>query len=59
MNNYQYALGKIKGTKNTKQLNKVEVLLSQLYTYGFLTGKEFRKLDCKLVDHSLKLEGVL
>mgnify|MGYP001041517940 CR=1 FL=1 len=59
MSNYQYALGKIKATQNLEQLDKVEVLLSQLYTYGFLTGKEFRRLDCKLVDHSLKLEGII
>ena len=59
MSNYQYALGKIKATKTFEQLNKVEILLTQLYNAEFLTGSEFSRLDCKLVDHSLKLEGIL
>ena len=59
MSNYQYALGRIKATKTFEQLNKVEILLTQLYNAEFLTGSEFSRLDCKLVDHSLKLEGIL
>lgn len=59
MNNYQYALGKIKATKTVEQLERVETLLTQLYNAEFLTGSEFRRLDCKLVDHSLKLEGII
>jgi len=34
-------------------------LLTQLYNAGFLTIKEFGRLDDKLVDHSLKLEGII
>jgi hypothetical protein len=59
MTNYQYALGKIKATQTLEQLDKVEVLLTQLYDAGFLTVKEFGRLDGKLVDHSLKLEGII
>ena len=59
MNNYLYALGKIKATKTVEQLDKVEILLTQLYDAEFLTGSEFCRLDCKLVDHSLKLEGII
>jgi hypothetical protein len=59
MTNYQYALGKIKATQTLEQLDKVEVLLTQLYDAEFLTVKEFCRLDGKLVDHSLKLEGII
>tara|TARA_R100001198_G_C5079995_1_gene121972 strand:+ start:288 stop:470 length:183 start_codon:yes stop_codon:yes gene_type:complete len=59
MSNYKYALGKIKATKTVEQLKRVETLLTQLYNAEFLTGSEFRRLDCELVDHSLKLEGII
>ncbi len=59
MNYYQYAISKIKTTKTIEQLSKVEDWLERMYNAGVYTGKEFRDLDCKLVDHSLKLEGVL
>lgn len=59
MTNYQYALGKIKAAQTFEQLDKVEVFLTQLYDAGFLTVKEFGRLDGKLVDHSLKIEGII
>ena len=59
MTNYQYALGKIKATQTFEQLDKVEVFLTQLYDARFLTVKEFGRLDGKLVDHSLKIEGII
>ena len=59
MNNYQYSLSEIKIAKTVEQLDKVEVWLEDIYNAGFLTPSEFRRLDCKLVDKHLKLEGVI
>jgi hypothetical protein len=59
MNNYQYSLSKIKTAKTVEQLAQVELWLERMYNAEFLTPSEFRRLDCKLVDHSLKLEGII
>ena len=59
MNDYQYSLSKIKTAKTVEQLDNVEVWLAKMYNAGVFTPSEFRQLDCKLVDHSLKLEGVI
>mgnify|MGYP003628052087 FL=1 len=59
MNYYQYSLSKIKTAKTVEQLSKVEVWLEKMYNAGVFTPSEFRRLDCKLVDHSLKLEGII
>ena len=59
MNNYQYSISKINTAKTTEQLDKVEVWLEKMYNAGFVTAKEFWELDRKLVERSLKLEGVL
>ena len=59
MNYYQYSLSKIKTAKTVEQLDKVEVWLEKMYNAGVFTLSEFRQLDCKLVDHSLKLEGII
>lgn len=58
MNYYQYSISKIKTAKTIEQLSKVEHWLERMYNAGVFTDKEFGELDCKLVDHSLKLEGV-
>ena len=58
MNYYQYSLSKIKTAKTVEQLDKVEVWLEKMYNAGVFTPNEFHRLDCKLVDHSLKLEGI-
>ncbi len=59
MNYYQYGISKIKTAKTIEQFSKVEDWLERMYNAGVFTDKEFGELDCKLVDHSLKLEGVL
>ena len=59
MNNYQYSISKIKTAKTIEQLSKVEVWLEKMYNAGFVTAREFWELDRKLIDHSLKLEGML
>lgn len=59
MNNYQYSISKIKTAKTTEQVSEVEVWLEKMYNAGFVTAREFWELDRKLVDHSLKLEGML
>lgn len=59
MNDYQYSISKIKTAKTIEQLSKVEDWLERMYNAGVFTDKEFSDLDCKLVDHSLKLEGVI
>lgn len=59
MNNYQYSISKIKTAKTIEQLSKVEDWLEKMYNAGFVTAKEFWELDRKLVERSLKLEGVL
>jgi hypothetical protein len=59
MNNYQYSISKIKTAKTPEQLSKVEDWLERMYNAGFVTAKEFWELDRKLVEHSLKLEGVI
>jgi len=59
MNYYQYSLSKIKTAKTVEQLSKVEVWLEKMYNAGVFTPSEFGRLDDKLVDHSLKLEGII
>ena len=59
MNDYQYSISKIKTAKTIEQLSKVEDWLERMYNAGVFTPSELRELDCKLVDHSLKLEGVI
>ena len=59
MNYYQYAISKIKITKTIEQLSKVEVWLEKMYNAGVFTLEELLQLDRKLVDHSLKLEGII
>ena len=59
MNYYQYSLSKIKTAKTVEQLSKVEVWLEKMYNAGVFTTSEFGRLDDKLVDHSLKLEGII
>ena len=59
MNYYQYSLSKIKTAKTVEQLDKVEVWLEKMYNAGVSTPSEFSRLDDKLVDHSLKLEGII
>ena len=59
MNYYQYGISKIKTAKTIEQFSKVEDWLERMYNAGVFTDKEFGELDCKLVDHSLKLEGVI
>lgn len=59
MNNYQYSISKIKTAKTTEQVSEVEDWLERMYNAGFVTAKEFWELDRKLVEHSLKLEGLV
>ncbi len=59
MNYYQYAISKIKITKTIEQLSKVEDWIERMYNAGVFTLEELVELDRKLVDHSLKLEGII
>ncbi len=59
MNNYQYSISEIKTAKTTEQVSEVEDWLERMYNAGFVTAKEFWELDRKLVEHSLKLEGLV
>ena len=59
MNDYQYSLSKIKTAKTVEQLDNVELWLEKMYNAGVFTPSEFRRLDCKLVDRFLQLEGVI
>ncbi len=59
MNYYQYSISKIKTAKTPEQLSKIEDRVERAYNAGFVTAKEFWELDRKLVDRSLRLEGVL
>ncbi len=58
MNHYQYGISKIKTAKTIEQLSKVEDWLERMYNTGVFTPEELGQLDRKLVDHSLKLEGI-
>lgn len=51
-------LKRINNAETIEALQKLELSIERVYNAGFLTASELSRLDCKLVDKFLQLEGV-
>ncbi len=58
MANYQSALQRINTAETIDKLAKVETSINRVYDAGFFTANQLMRLDDRIVDQYIKLEGV-